>query len=195
MSTYPYSFLVGIVIECFYVTVRYTVAFLLGVTPFEFAYAAVKMVRAAVFGSYPWAAVFILDGTPYDRAAQSLLFVGRIRVAGIDLIFRIEVVDTAKVSSQPERALIISYNAPDGRACKAVALYTVGGMVLEQTSASVAMVQSVKDACPYISRTVLVTGPDEIRRKAVQISDIVLEVFNLSVCPCMEQSPSPVANP
>ena len=124
-----------------------------------------------------------------------MLFVGRIRVAGIDFIFRIEVVDTAKVSSQPERALIVFYNAPDGRVCKAVALYVVGCMVLEQTGAFVVTVQSVEGAYPYISQIVLATGPDEIRRKAVRVLGIVLEVFDLSVCLYMEQSLFPATNP
>ena len=53
VSAYPYNFFVGIVIKCFHIIVRYTVASFLRAIPFEFACTAVEIVQAAAFGSYP----------------------------------------------------------------------------------------------------------------------------------------------
>ena len=55
--------------------------------------------------------------------------------------------------------------------------------------------QSVEGAYPYISQIVLATGSDEIRRKAVRVLGIVLEILDLSVCLYMEQSLFPATNP
>ena len=131
MSAYPYNFFIGVIIKRFHIIMRNAVAPFLRAVPFEFARAAVVIIQSAALGTYPQITVFIFDGTSYNRIAQPFLFVGGIGVAGVDFIFRIEVVYTAEVSSQPERTLIILYDAPDGRVGEAIGLYVIGGVVLE----------------------------------------------------------------
>lgn len=86
---------------------RNAVTSFLWAIPFEFACAAVVIIQSAAFGSYPQIAVSILNGASYNRIAQPFLLVGRVGITGVDFIFRIEVVDTAEIGSQPKCTLVI----------------------------------------------------------------------------------------
>ncbi len=131
MSAYPYNFFIGIIIKRFYIIMRNAVAPFLWAIPFEFACAAVVIIQSAAFGSYPQITVFILNGASYNRITQPFLLVGRVGITGVDFIFRIEVVDTAEIGSQPKCTLVIFYDTPDGRVGEPVGLCVIGCMVLE----------------------------------------------------------------
>ena len=87
------------------------------------------IVQSAPFGANPQIAVLVFDGAAYNRIAQPLLFDGRIHIAAVYLVLGVEVVDAAKVGPQPQRSLVVLYDAPDGRVCQSVALGITGSVV------------------------------------------------------------------
>ena len=68
-------------------------------------------------------------------------------VRDVDFIFRIEVIHSAEVSSQPDCSLPVFYDAPDRRMGKPVGTVSIGGVKVKLTCFSVISVQSVE--CSY----------------------------------------------
>ena len=79
----------------------------------------------------------------YKRQAQTCFLRVSHCIAGIDFIFRIEVIHSAEVSSQPDCSLPVFYDAPDRRMGKPVGTVSIGGVKVKLTCFSVISVQDV----------------------------------------------------
>lgn len=116
-------------------------------------------------------------------------------VGCVDVVFGIEVVDSAEICSQPKGALAILDDAPDGRMGQSVAFGVVGRMVLEEAVALVVSVQPVESSYPDVAQVVFTAGSGKIGRDAVGIVGIVTEVDNRTVGLDTIQAVFPAAYP
>ena len=195
MGSYPDNVFGGIIIESLDIVMGNTVGTDSRAEPFEFTSTAVVIVQSAPFGANPQIAVLVFDGAAYNRIAQPLLFDGRIHIAAVYLVLGVEVVDAAKVGPQPQRSLVVLYDAPDGRVCQSVALGITGSVVLEESRTFVIPVQSVECPNPDVSQIVFTAGSHEVGRDAVRVLCVVFKDFDGSVGLYMVQPFFPAANP
>ena len=147
MGTYPHDLVSTVVIDGFYIIVRNTVSPFLMAIPTVCIIDPVVYVYTTAFGTNPLITVLVLRHSAYNRAAQTCFLRVSLFIAGIDFIFRIEVIHSAEVSSQPDCSLPVFYDAPDRRMGKSVGAVSIGGVKVKLTCFSVISVQSVE--CSY----------------------------------------------
>lgn len=100
---------------------------------------------------------------PRDSSVLSSLWASRCN--GVYLVFRIEIVDASEVSAQPQCALIVLHDAPDGGVRQPIVTDVVGGGS-ETVRAPVVLVQPVESSYPDVAQIVFATCPDEVGREA-----------------------------
>ncbi len=148
MRANPHDFISPVVIDCFYIVVRNTVlSFFVAIPPVRVVFAVVYVYPAA-FGTNPQVAVLIFRHSSDDGAAQTFFFGVTHLVAGIDLIFRIEVIDSAEIGPQPKRSLFVFDNTPNGRVGESVRFTGIGHIELEIACTFLVAVQSVERTYP-----------------------------------------------
>ena len=148
MRANPHNVVSLVIINRLHIIVRNAVF------PFLVAIPAVRVVftvvdiHATPFGTNPQVAVLIFRHSSDDGAAQTFFFGVTHLVAGIDFIFRIEVIDSAEISPQPKRSLSVFDNTPDRRVGESVRFTGVGSIELEITCTFLITVQAVESTYP-----------------------------------------------
>lgn len=148
MRTNPHDIVSLVIINRLHIIVRNAVfPFLVAIPTVRVVFAVVD-IHATPFGTNPQVAVLIFRHSSDDGAAQTFFFGVTHLVAGIDFIFRIEVIDSAEISPQPKRSLSVFDNTPDRRVGESVRFTGVGSIELEITCTFLITVQAVESTYP-----------------------------------------------
>ena len=75
--------------------------------PLELFCLPVVIVQSAAFGSYPYIPPLVLCHAADDGIGQSFAFILSGTIVGVDFIFGVEVVRSAKIGSHPHGTLMV----------------------------------------------------------------------------------------